>query len=125
MSSSRFAMLLLVVSAPYAVSAQTPIPDPAQPEHPVHSYEYHSSFADYRPANSNDGDTLPTANWRGANDEVRALGGHAGHIRDAATVSGPNADGQPADAHMRHHAHHNHQTPPQPPAAQPQVEHQH
>ena len=49
---------------PNAEAAQTAVP-------PV---EYRSAFADYKPFTDQE-----LANWRKANDEVGAAGGHAGH----------------------------------------------
>ena len=52
-----------------AVAAATTAPDVAP---------YRSAFADYRPWRGQE----PTVDWKRANDEMRRLGGHAGHLRD-------------------------------------------
>jgi hypothetical protein len=70
---------LLLGSA--AALAQTPAarPDPADPRLSVPAPTTESAFAGYRGYRDE-----PLADWRAVNDEMRALGGHAGHIRDAA-----------------------------------------
>lgn len=45
---------------------------------------YRSAFADYRAWRADE----PTADWRRANDDVRRLGGHAGHLREAPSAPG-------------------------------------
>lgn len=63
-----------------AVAAQQAAPrDPANPATPVPKPVYESAFAGYRPWSEPD-----TGRWREANEEVRRLGGHAGHVKPAA-----------------------------------------
>lgn len=70
----------LLLGLPAAL-AQTPAarPDPADPRLSVPASTTESAFAGYRSFRDE-----PLADWRAVNDEMRALGGHAGHIRDAA-----------------------------------------
>lgn len=73
-----FASALLLGST--AVLAQTGArPDPADPRLSVPAATTESAFAGYRRFRDE-----PLADWRAGNDEMRGLGGHAGHIRDAA-----------------------------------------
>jgi hypothetical protein len=71
---------VLLFGSPAAL-AQTPAarPDPADPRLSVPAPTTESAFAGYRSFRDE-----PLADWRAVNDEVRGLGGHGGHIRDAA-----------------------------------------
>ena len=51
-------------------------PHPRQPQSSVAPLQYNSAFEGYRPFAEQD-----LANWRKANDDVGAAGGHAGHAR--------------------------------------------
>lgn len=90
------ALLLLVPLAP-AVAAPLPVsqPDPADPSVPVPALRYESSLARYR-ALAND-PPPPQSRWQQANEEVRRLGGHAGHAGPA-VVPDPHAGHAPARA---------------------------
>jgi hypothetical protein len=64
--------------SPLAALAQTSArPDPADPGLRAPAPAMESAFAGYRSYRDE-----PLADWRAVNDEVRAVGGHAGHIRD-------------------------------------------
>jgi hypothetical protein len=65
--------------------AQTPAArsDPADPRVSGPPPQTESAFAGYRSLRDE-----PPADWRAVNDEVRGLGGHAGHIRDAPAERG-------------------------------------
>lgn len=70
-------------------------PDPSDPKAKGVPVEYRSAFADYRPA-----EEPKVGDWRRSNDEVRALGGHKGHVpRAAGEAKKPAA----ADPHAGHH----------------------
>jgi hypothetical protein len=59
-------------------------PDPADPRLSAPPPATESAFAGYRSFRDE-----PLADWRAVNDEVRGLGGHGGHIRDAAPAASP------------------------------------
>lgn len=88
-----------------AALAQTPVarPDPADPRLSGPPPATESAFAGYRSFRDE-----PPADWRAVNDEVRGLGGHAGHVRDAAAPAdrGDRAAPKPAAANPgEKHAH--------------------
>jgi len=84
-----FASALLLGSA--AVLAQTGArPDPADPRLSVPAPATESAYAGYRSFREE-----PLADWRAVNDDMRALGGHAGHIRGPAPAA--NREAPPAD----------------------------
>ncbi|MGH8682597.1 MAG: hypothetical protein ACREVS_20750 [Burkholderiales bacterium] len=73
-------------------------PDPTDPRLNAPPPATESAFAGYRGYRDE-----PLADWRAVNDEMRALGGHAGHIRDAAPAdralpAGDRATPKPAAA---------------------------
>lgn len=55
-----------------SAQTQTPIPDAGASTAPI---DYRSAFTGYRPYREK-----PLADWRGSNDQVGALNGHAGHV---------------------------------------------
>ena len=69
----------LLLGAPAALAQTTARPDPADPRLSVPAPTTESAFAGYRSYRDE-----PLADWRAVNEAVRGLGGHAGHIRDAA-----------------------------------------
>lgn len=75
----------LVHVAP-VIAAEFQAADPAAPTPPV---TYRSGFEGYKPFREE-----PVANWRGLNDEVRDVGGHAGIFGGAG--HGGNAASKPA-----------------------------
>ena len=81
---------VLLLGSPAAPAQTTGArPDPADPRLSVPPPAAESAFAGYRSFRDE-----PLADWRAVNDEMRALGGHAGHIRAAA----PPADRAPPPA---------------------------
>ena len=86
---SRIVLFAAALAAPLAFG-QTPQPS-AAPDKPAASslLPYVSAFADYRPYRERE--PLP---WARANDEVGAIGGHAGTLRAAP----PAAQSRPAPA---------------------------
>jgi hypothetical protein len=50
----------------------------------VPAVEYRSAFENYQPYRDS-----PVANWRRSNEEVRAIGGHAGHSAKPGGTSSP------------------------------------
>jgi len=76
---------LLLAGFASTVAAQQAAPrDPANPAAPVPKPAYESAFAGYRPW------TEPApGRWREANEEVRRLGGHAGHVKPPAKAPAP------------------------------------
>jgi hypothetical protein len=69
----------LLLSSPATLAQTGARPDPADPRLSVPAPTTESAFAGYRSFRDE-----PLADWRAVNEEVRGLGGHAGHIRDAA-----------------------------------------
>lgn len=76
---SAFPFLLLAGFASAVAAQQTAPRDPANPAAPVPKPAYESAFVGYRPWIE-----PATGRWREANEEVRWLGGHAGHVKPAA-----------------------------------------
>jgi hypothetical protein len=85
---------VLLLGSP-ATLAQTGVrPDPADPRLSVPTPATESAFAGYRRFRDE-----PPADWRAVNDEMRALGGHGGHIREDAAPAdraAPPAGDRPA-----------------------------
>jgi hypothetical protein len=73
------ASVLLLGSAAALAQTTGERPDPADARLSVPAPTTESAFAGYRSFRDE-----PLADWRAVNEEVRGLGGHAGHIRDAA-----------------------------------------
>jgi hypothetical protein len=69
----------LLLGSPAALAQTGARPDPADPRLGAPPLAAESAFAGYRSYRDE-----PLADWRAVNDEMRGLGGHAGHIRDAA-----------------------------------------
>lgn len=76
---SAFPFLLLAGFASTVAAHQTAPPDPTVATATVPRPVYESVFATYRPWME-----PATGRWREANEEVRRLGGHAGHVKSAA-----------------------------------------
>ena len=75
---SGIPFVLLAGFASTVAAQQITRADPGDPAVPVPKPVYESAFAKYRPW------TGPAAGrWREANEEVRRLGGHAGHVKPA------------------------------------------
>jgi hypothetical protein len=74
-----FALAWLAGCASSALAQQGSPHDPASPSAPVRKPTYVSAFEAYRPL----AEPKP-APWREVNEEVRRLGGHAGHVKPAA-----------------------------------------
>lgn len=101
------ALAWLSLCLPQAASAQPGPPtrppasiearDPADPASPVPPL-MHASVFGANPVASQD-EARPDRNWRAANDQVRQLNGHAGHIKPADGASQPAAG---ADQHGKH-----------------------
>lgn len=71
----RYALLVALALAAGAAAAQrAPQPDPRDPSAKVPPAAYRSAFDGYRPFAEQD-----LGDWRRANEEVGAAGGHAGH----------------------------------------------
>ena len=76
---SAFPVALLAGFASAVAAQQATPPDPAAPAAAVPKPVYESVFSGYRPW------TEPAAaRWREPNEDVRRLGGHAGHVKPAA-----------------------------------------
>ena len=107
MNALRITLILALCLGPTAL-AQMPAArsDPADPRVSGPPPQIESAFAGYRGFRDE-----PPADWRAVNDEVRGLGGHAGHIRDApgpaerGSPAGSGAAPKPAAATGAKHAH--------------------
>jgi len=73
--------------------------DPADPAAAVAPLAVESVFRDYRPYHE-----PAQVDWRKANEEVRRLGGHAGHVPGSASSPEPAKAERPLDSsHAEHH----------------------
>jgi len=91
MSSKQWLAVAAWVFLPLAASAQQKQdPHPADPGAPASSIQYESAFKTFRSLQE-DG-PAPDKAWRSANEEMGRLGGHVGHMKEAA----PQADSSPA-----------------------------
>jgi hypothetical protein len=103
MSFAHWLIVAALASVPFAAVAQQ-IQNHAGPSDanaPIPASTYESAFKNYKPAA--DEQEPPDKRWRAANDEVRKLGGHAGHVEDNSTA--PSAR-TPAPAMPAHHDKH-------------------
>jgi hypothetical protein len=83
-----------------AVAAQNvQRPNPNDPKAKVPPVEYRSAFEGYRPFTDQE-----AADWRKANEEVGAAGGHAGH-RPGQGPGKPTSKPQPGQADKDHRGH--------------------
>lgn len=107
MSSKQWLAVAAWVFAPVAVAAQLSQYDPSDAGAPVSAIGYESAFKNYRAANDVKG--TPDKAWRAANEEMRRLGGHAGHMKDSADQSAAAPDANNAtpkqDRAVDHHKH--------------------
>jgi hypothetical protein len=101
MSFSYRLIAATLASMPLAAVAQiqTHHTDPTDANATVPASKYESAFKAYQP--DTDEKQPPDEIWRAANDEVRGLGGHAGHVQDAGTRKAP-AKLAPAAHHQAH-----------------------
>lgn len=75
--------------------------NPADPGAPTGVFRYESAFGSYRAATE---ESQPAKAWRSANDDMGKLGGHAGHMKEAAGQATTVAPREANDAaHARHH----------------------
>lgn len=72
---------------------------PADARIDVPAPRYESVFQAYRSVS--DDDTTPDTVWRAINDQVREIGGHAGHVKDSNAAATPDSV-----KHGKHHQHH-------------------
>ena len=77
MSLSHWLTVAVLASLPLAVMAQQPPADPADANASVPASAYESAFKHYQ--TTADDQASPDKAWRGANEEMQSLGGHAGH----------------------------------------------
>lgn len=87
---------------PLAAVAQTANrqPEPTDPDTSVPAFIYQSAFREYRPMT--DAKIPPDKTWRGANDDMQGLGGHAGHIKESGAVNPSPFASVPAHHGMKH-----------------------
>jgi opacity protein-like surface antigen len=74
MKTMFFVLVLAIAFAGAAVAQSAPRPDPRDPTAPVPGATYRSAFEGYSAFADQD-----LSDWRKANEEVGAAGGHAGH----------------------------------------------
>lgn len=86
------AMLGAVVAAPLALAqpSEQTRPDPADPQARVAAPTYTSAFDGY--VRWHDDAKAPDQHWPQANKDMTRLGGHAGHLREAASQGKPVGD---------------------------------
>lgn len=92
---------------PLAASAQQkPDPNPLDPFTPTSVVPYQSAFSAFR--SLKDDGPSPDKVWRTANEEMRRLGGHVGHMKGAPeTVTSPDAaTSTPKQGGMAEHTKH-------------------
>jgi hypothetical protein len=93
MPFSHWLTVAALASLPLAATAQQTRQDPTDANAAVPTSAYKSAFTGYRAAA--DQQESPDKLWRGVNEEMQRLGGHAGHMKDADTAtptSAPKAD---------------------------------
>lgn len=108
MSSKQWLAAAAWAFLPLAASAQQKQDsNPTDPGAPVASVRYESAFKTFR-SSQEDGPS-PDKAWRSANEEMGRLGGHVGHMKEAAPQSSsspaanPPAQKQGANDHSKHH----------------------
>lgn len=76
----------ITATLPLSVAAQesNAQPYPDDPNLKVPPLVYRSALQDYRPMA--DEEKTPDKVWRSANEDLRQLGGHAGHVKEAAST---------------------------------------
>ena len=84
-------MPLAVIGQPQRAEA-----NPLDARVAVPAPRYESAFQSYRSVS--DDDTTPDTVWRAINDQVKELGGHAGHIKNGNAAATPDS--------MKHDKHH-------------------
>ena len=92
-----FVPALVVAGVVAAQNAERP--NPNDPKAKVPPIEYRSAFEGYRPFTDQE-----AADWRRANEEVGAAGGHAGH-RPGQGPGRPTSKPQPGQADKEHGGH--------------------
>lgn len=94
MSFSYRLIAAVLASLPLTAAAQVKShhTDPADANVTVPASTYDSAFKSYQAAT--DEKQSPDKAWRAANDEVRSLGGHAGHIKGSGNSTTPAAEHQ-------------------------------
>ncbi|MCX7960330.1 MAG: hypothetical protein N2653_01985 [Burkholderiales bacterium] len=85
------AFALAAAFAAGAAAREVARPHPADPAAGTKPPVHRSAFEDYRPYSEPE-----LARWREANDEVRRLGGHAGHVSGSPPGRGAAPAGKPA-----------------------------
>jgi hypothetical protein len=75
---------LLAALASAVAAQQAAPPDPSNPAASAPKPVYESAFTGYRPWTE-----VKASPWREANEDMRRLGGHAGHVKPAAKAPLP------------------------------------
>jgi hypothetical protein len=89
MTSSAFVVAAAMTAAmTVTADAAPPRPDPSDPKAGTPPLRYQTGLEPAKPAAEFD----PTRRWREHNERVRAIGGHAGYLRDGGSAS----DAKPA-----------------------------
>jgi hypothetical protein len=97
---SRVLATLMVFFAVFPASAEGPNrPDPLDPAI-ASPPDYRSAFEGFQGFRAQG-----AGDWRGANDRVGAVGGHAGALRDGATAASPVPSRPAAPPGAVHHGH--------------------
>lgn len=94
----KISFALAALAAASAANAQNAArPDPADPRAATKSRPYESAFKDYRPYRE-----AEVARWREANEEMGRLGGHQGHLPQAAGTAKPGPKPAAGGGHGSH-----------------------
>ncbi|WP_334187086.1 hypothetical protein [Noviherbaspirillum sp.] len=94
----RWMAIATLAAAHGAVAAQEPSRplNPADAAGPTAPMKYESAFDNYQQMQEGNEPSIEV--WRAANNEMRELGGHAGHIKGIAPAPSAKAESKPAEA---------------------------
>lgn len=110
MSSKQWLAVAVWVFMPLAATAQQKQSDanPADPAAPATAVAYESAFKTFR--SPGDDNQTPDKVWRSANEDMRRLGGHVGHMKGEVPQPVPSSDAGKAAPkqggatdHSKHH----------------------
>lgn len=94
----KTALVALALAAGAAAAQDAPRPDPRDPSAAVPPTAYRSAFEGYRPFAD-----AQVQDWRKANEQAGALGGHKGHVAPPAPARQEKTQGAPTRGHEGHH----------------------
>ena len=94
----KTALVALALAAGAATAQDARRPDPRDPSVTVPPAAYRSAFEGYRPFTD-----AEARDWRKANEQTGALGGHKGHVAPPAPARQEESQGAPKRGHEGHH----------------------